>query len=74
MTVNSFFAFRVAIQDVNDNAPILEMPTTCVNVSEFHEINDHIAIIKAKDLDDPTTPNGQVTFRIKNGNDFGKCF
>ena len=57
--------------DVNDNPPKMDVPSTCVTISEFHDVKDLIFGIKAKDADDPTTPNGRVKIRILSGNELG---
>lgn len=48
------------------------MPSTCVLITEYHELNEKIATIKAKDFDDPQTPNGRLEFKISKGNKNGK--
>lgn len=58
--------------DENDNAPEVLIPTTCVLITEYHELNEKIAAIKGKDLDDPQTPNGRLEFKITKGNKDGK--
>jgi len=63
--------FRVTVIDVNDNAPKMDVPQSCVSISEFHDLQDIIYVIKAKDADDPTTPNGRVKMRITSGNELG---
>lgn len=56
---------------MNDNAPKMDVPQDCISISEFHDIRDLIYIIKVKDADDPTTPNGRVIIRITSGNELG---
>ncbi|XP_043267778.1 cadherin-23 [Venturia canescens] len=68
---NAFKQIEVIVQDVNDNAPMLELPQECVTISEFHDTRDVIAIARAKDIDDPMTPNGRVMLRIVSGNELG---
>lgn len=57
--------------DVNDNAPKMELPQNCISISEFTKLHDIIYVIKAKDADNPTTPNGRVKMRITSGNGLG---
>lgn len=57
--------------DVNDNPPKMDVPPTCVTISEFHDIKDLIFAVKVKDADDPKTPNGRVKIRILFGNELG---
>lgn len=49
----------------------MDIPTTCVTISEFHDVKDLIFTIKVKDADDPTTPNGRMKIRILSGNELG---
>lgn len=66
------FVFSVTITDVNDEPPVLErFPDNCVVVTEFHEPGETVAVLKASDADDPTTPNGWIGFSILAGNEQG---
>lgn len=69
MQKNSFL--RVTVTDVNDNPPRMDIPPTCVTISEFHDVKDLVFTIKVKDADDPTTPNGRMKIRILSGNELG---
>lgn len=55
--------------DVNDNEPQLNLPTTCISITEFHEPGQVITTIQAQDADDPETENGQIILDIAGGND-----
>ncbi|XP_018347185.1 PREDICTED: cadherin-23 [Trachymyrmex septentrionalis] len=68
---NAFKQIQVTVIDVNDNAPKMDIPQDCISISEFHDIRDLIYVIKVKDVDDPTTPNGRVVIRITSGNELG---
>ncbi|XP_026823897.1 uncharacterized protein LOC105277425 isoform X1 [Ooceraea biroi] len=68
---NAFKRVQVTVIDVNDNAPKMDIPQSCVSISEFHDLRDVIYVIKANDADDPTTPNGHVEMRITSGNELG---
>nr|XP_012151361.1 PREDICTED: cadherin-23 [Megachile rotundata] len=68
---NAFKQIQVTVVDVNDNPPKMDIPPTCITISEFHDIKDLIFAIKVKDADDPTTPNGRVRIRILSGNELG---
>ena len=57
--------------DVNDEVPVIEKRTECSIITEFHERNDIITIIRATDGDDPATPNGRIKFSILEGNELG---
>ncbi|KAK5649206.1 hypothetical protein RI129_000235 [Pyrocoelia pectoralis] len=67
---NAFKHINVTISDVNDNAPKLHLPKSCVSVTEFHEPMQPITTIRALDEDDPSTVNGQVVLDISDGNLF----
>lgn len=58
--------------DENDNVPELSMPTGCVQITEYHELNEVIASIYGKDADDPNSVNGKLHFQISQGNFNGK--
>ncbi|OAD57365.1 Cadherin-23 [Eufriesea mexicana] len=68
---NAFKQIQVTVSDVNDNPPKMDIPSTCVTISEFHDVKDIIFVIKVKDADDPATPNGRVKIRILSGNELG---
>lgn len=68
---NAFKQIEIIVEDVNDNSPRMELPQKCVTISEFHDTRDTIATIKATDADNPSSPNGQVMFRILTGNEMG---
>jgi hypothetical protein len=38
-----------------------------VQITEFHDVRDIVASIKAKDGDDPNLPNGQTEFEVIDG-------
>ncbi|XP_023311794.1 cadherin-23 [Anoplophora glabripennis] len=65
---NAFKHINVTILDVNDNAPLLHVPSYCVNITEFHEIGRSVTTVHASDVDDPNTSNGQVIIDIADGN------
>lgn len=58
--------------DENDNPPEISLPTSCVLITEYHELNEKIATIRGKDADDPNSPNGRLEFKITKGNKFGQ--
>ncbi|XP_067619192.1 cadherin-23 [Eurosta solidaginis] len=65
---NAFKQIFITILDENDNAPEVFMPTSCVLITEYHELNEKIATIRGKDADDSSTPNGRLEFQITKGN------
>jgi len=58
--------------DENDNAPEINLPTSCVLITEYHELHESIASIVGKDADDAATPNGRLEMAITQGNREGK--
>ncbi|KAK9884479.1 hypothetical protein WA026_007322 [Henosepilachna vigintioctopunctata] len=65
---NAFKHINVTVLDVNDNPPQLLVPSSCVNVTEYHEPGQPITTVHASDADDPNTSNGQVIIDIADGN------
>ncbi|XP_066601612.1 cadherin-23 [Prorops nasuta] len=66
---NAFKQIQLSIIDINDNAPKIDASQGCITISEFHDIRDVIGMIKVKDADDPTMPNGRVLIRVLSGNE-----
>lgn len=62
----------ITILDENDNVPEISLPTSCVLITEYHELHESIASIVGKDADDPATPNGRLEFTISQGNKEGE--
>ena len=62
---------RVELSDVNDQPPVLHLPSACVTVTEFHDPRDVITLVTADDADDVTTANGRVRFSLAAGNQDG---
>lgn len=52
--------------------PEISLPTSCVLITEYHELHESIASIVGKDADDPAMPNGRLEFAISQGNKEGK--
>lgn len=48
------------------------MPTSCVLITEYHELHESIASIVGRDADDAATLNGRLEFSISQGNKEGK--
>ncbi|CAG9119461.1 unnamed protein product [Plutella xylostella] len=64
---NAFKQIVVHVEDVNDNAPILQLPPDCTTVTEFHKHREPITSVRATDADDTATPNGRVQFHLVGG-------
>ncbi|XP_063530997.1 cadherin-23 [Cydia strobilella] len=64
---NAFKQIVVYIEDVNDNPPILQLPSECVTISEFHKHREPIVAVSATDADDNASTNGRVQFRLVGG-------
>lgn len=60
--------------DENDSPPEFVLPSTCVQITEYHDLYEPIITITGKDADDPNLPNGQISYSILNGNEEGKSF
>lgn len=50
---------------------MLHLPKSTIQISEYHDINELVANVKATDNDDPTTLNGQIELSISGGNGMG---
>ncbi|XP_043655694.1 cadherin-23 [Drosophila teissieri] len=68
---NAFKQVFISILDENDNPPEVNLPMSCVLITEYHELHERVASIVGKDADDPTTPNGRLDFAITQGNKDG---
>nr|XP_034827125.1 cadherin-23 [Maniola hyperantus] len=64
---NAFKQIIVQIEDVNDNPPILKLPSECTTITEFHNHREAIVSVSATDGDDNNTPNGRVQFHLVAG-------
>lgn len=61
----------VHIEDVNDNPPILHVPSDCTTITEFHNYREPIVSVSATDADDNSAPNGRVQFHLVGGKGYG---
>ncbi|CAH0702289.1 unnamed protein product [Spodoptera exigua] len=64
---NAFKQIVVHIEDVNDNPPILHVPSECTTITEFHNYREPIVSVSATDADDNSAPNGRVQFHLVEG-------
>ncbi|XP_050562023.1 cadherin-23 [Spodoptera frugiperda] len=64
---NAFKQIVVHIEDVNDNPPILHVPSDCTTITEFHNYREPIVSVSATDADDNSAPNGRVQFHLVGG-------
>lgn len=62
----STVGITITINDINDNTPIISLPTYTISVSESASITDTVLLIQASDLD--TGVNGDVVYSISTGN------
>lgn len=62
----------VHIEDVNDNPPVLHIPSECTTITEFHNYREPIVSVSATDADDNSAPNGRVQFHLVGGKGHGK--
>ncbi|XP_017865167.1 PREDICTED: cadherin-23 [Drosophila arizonae] len=65
---NAFKQVFINILDENDNEPEVSLPSSCILITEYHELHESIASIVGRDADDPATPNGRLEFAISKGN------
>ncbi|XP_053680882.1 cadherin-23 [Anopheles nili] len=61
---NAFKHILVHVLDDNDNVPVIQKPSGCSMITEYHNINDPIVKVRATDADDPSHGNGQLSFDI----------
>lgn len=59
----------MTVLDENDSPPVLHLPLGCVQITEYHGLNEIIAKVTATDEDDPESGNGMVEFQIVGGNE-----
>ncbi|CAH0406856.1 unnamed protein product [Chilo suppressalis] len=64
---NAFKQIVVHVEDVNDNAPVLQIPEDCTTITEFHNHREPILVVSATDADDNASPNGRVQFHLVAG-------
>ncbi|KAJ0175756.1 hypothetical protein K1T71_008915 [Dendrolimus kikuchii] len=64
---NAFKQIVVHIEDVNDNPPVLNLPSDCTTITEFHNHREPIVSVSATDADDNSSPNGRVQFHLVAG-------
>lgn len=55
--------------DENDSPPVLHLPPSCVQITEYHDLNEIITKIRATDEDDAGSGNGMMEFQIVGGNE-----
>ena len=69
---NTFIQLEVKVGDVNDETPkFVEVNSECTTISEFHKKHEPVVNVRATDNDDPTQPNSDIAFTIKEGNEKG---
>ncbi|MCI4392969.1 hypothetical protein PGIGA_G00152000 [Pangasianodon gigas] len=61
--------FTIQVQDINDHTPVFSGPYTGF-VNERAERGTVVMKVRATDKDDPSTPNGIVTYKLLNGTNF----
>ena len=69
-----FYFSSISIQDENDSPPKINLPLSCVQITEFHDVKEALLEIKATDADDPSTGNGMVEFELMDGSGLGGIF
>ena len=62
---NSSARLIINVLDANDNIPIFKYENKQLNISVYeNELNDELTKIEAYDDDDPTSPNGQLSYTL----------
>ncbi|KAL6461326.1 hypothetical protein MHYP_G00294700 [Metynnis hypsauchen] len=61
--------FTVKVQDVNDNWPVFS-ETYTGSIRERSRQGAAVLTVKATDADDPTSPNGNVAYKLLNGSQY----
>ncbi|MCJ8747185.1 hypothetical protein PDJAM_G00150470 [Pangasius djambal] len=61
--------FTIQVQDINDHTPVFSGPYNGF-VNERAERGTVVMTVRATDKDDPSTPNGIVTYKLLNGTNF----
>ncbi|XP_073722623.1 cadherin-5-like [Misgurnus anguillicaudatus] len=59
---------EIVLLDVNDNTPVFP-PDLSGSINESSKAGTKVMTVKATDADDPTTPNGQIEYKLLNGTD-----
>ncbi|OWA53062.1 Cadherin-23 [Hypsibius exemplaris] len=69
----SSVTIRIIIQDVNDNAPLINSDdlTGCIRLIETDAAGTQFYTIRATDADQPGTPNSEIRYRVVGGNGTG---
>ncbi|VDI58231.1 Hypothetical predicted protein, partial [Mytilus galloprovincialis] len=62
----------VTVNDVNDNAPVFDQNQVTVSFKENRSCANSIMKIAASDADKADTPNSQITYSLKSGEDHFK--
>lgn len=67
----STISVAVAVEDVNDNAPVFEQSDYEETIGESLSVGSSVITISATDADLAGTPSSEVTYEITSGNDLG---
>nr|XP_055033075.1 cadherin-11-like [Misgurnus anguillicaudatus] len=59
---------EITVLDINDNTPVFP-PDLSGSINESSKAGTKVMTVKATDADDPTTPNGQIEYKLLNGTD-----
>lgn len=64
---NTNIVLSINILDENDSPPVLQYTKGSIQISEYHDLDEQVAQIKATDADDSSTLNGMVEFKLVDG-------
>ena len=59
---------RIIVTDINDNAPLFDMPEYNLHVKEDASVNIIVSMITANDGDEPGSNNSLISYEISAGN------
>ncbi|XP_036419158.1 cadherin-6-like [Colossoma macropomum] len=61
--------FTIDVRDINDHAPVFT-ETYTGSIRERSRQGTAVLTVKATDADDPTTPNGNIVYKLLNGSQY----
>ncbi|XP_043945805.1 cadherin-like protein 26 [Protopterus annectens] len=62
--VDRSLIFNVKVKDINDNAPTFSQNEYNITINESVNSGNPVFVVNAQDIDDPDSPNSEVTYSI----------